>query len=223
MSTLIAIEGIDGVGKTSAIPLMQKILSSYGISVIAKPEFPLGELSERFKIALKEGLFLAEHLEMPPAASFFYMLHSEVIASAQSQKFNCDIVLADRHILTHCMYQSYFAISPSKNFHPVEILDHLTKIFNLFDLKIPALSIVLDAPLDVIFERLQTREMRCITNLEKMTLARFKTGYLELGESRIINTSIVDANRTSSQIAKSAVECILEFTGLSATSTCQKI
>lgn len=59
------IEGLEGTGKSTIIPLVVEQLKKSELSTTVKPEFPIGKLDSEFRSVLDKGLFLAQHLEMP--------------------------------------------------------------------------------------------------------------------------------------------------------------
>lgn len=204
----IAIDGADGTGKTTVIPMVAQILVERGFSIAIKPEFPPGELSKTFQDALGKGLFLAEHLEMPPAAAFFYLLHSEVLAVRDALSHRADIVMADRYLYTHALYQAYFATHDQRQFDPVRLVRILSDLFKALLLPLPDLVVVLDAPLDILVQRLAIRESRNITNSEQAVLRVFQTAYDSFVSASVCPSLMVDASGSSIELARTIADAI---------------
>lgn len=199
---LVVIEGIDGTGKTTVIPTVVQLLKDRGIVAATKQEFPLGELTNTFRDALGKGLFLAEHLRMSPAAAFFYLLHSEVTAIEQASHQRADVLLADRYLFTHAMYQAYFAVQPTQELDSIAVHDCLTDIFRILQLPLPDLVFVLDAPVEVLVGRLSLRESREISKREESILDFFRTAYRSLVSRNPSSSFLIDASMDSSAVGQ---------------------
>lgn len=212
----VVIEGIDGTGKTTVIPTVVRLLGDRGIVAATKQEFPLGELSNTFRDALGKGLFLAEHLRMSPAAAFFYLLYSEVTAIEQALHQRADVLLADRYLFTHAMYQAYFAVQPTQELDPIAVHDCLMEIFRILQLPLPDLVFVLDAPIEVLVNRLSLRESRKISKREESVLDFFRAAYRSLVLSNPSSSFLIDATMDSSavgQIIASSIASRMDMVG----------
>ncbi|MCM2450859.1 dTMP kinase [Agrobacterium vitis] len=175
-----AIEGLDGAGKSTVVPLVVQSLKDRGIRAEVKPEFPVGQLDVKFREVLDKGLFLAQHLEMPAAAAFFYLLHAEVISTKSIDWGNAQVVLADRCHITHSMYQAYFASKNPESFDVVRMLGHLEGLFADLDIALPEIIVLLDASVEEVLPRLREREAREVTADEIRVLRVFHSYYAEL-------------------------------------------
>ncbi|MEM8576738.1 MAG: deoxynucleoside kinase [Pseudomonadota bacterium] len=204
----VGIEGLDGVGKTTIIPLVVEKLKSSGIIATIKPEFPTGRLDVEFRAALNKGLFLAQHLQMPAAAAYLYLLHAEVISVHSIGLANTDVVVADRCHITHAIYQGYFT---SPNHESFSALDFLRKLENLLsDLSVPTpdFIILLDATVDDVLPRLSEREDREITNEETAILNRFHSYYDEIARARRGTVIRISSTGTPESVAVRVTEAI---------------
>lgn len=207
---LVGVEGLDGTGKSTIIPKVAKILMDRGLSISIKPEFPIGKLDSEFRSVLDKGLFLAQHLEMPAAAAFFYLLYSEVISTKKAYPNNDDIVLADRCHYTHSMYQAFFSCSNPKTFDVIKNLSILEDLLSMLEVKTADMIILLDASVDKVLPRLVKREGRDITLEETQVLENFHHFYNELYNRNKEKVVKVDATTDPDEVAYIVATAILE-------------
>lgn len=204
-----AIEGLDGAGKSTVITLVVESLQNYGIQAAVKPEFPVGRLDDKFREVLDKGLFLAQHLEIPAAAAFFYLLHAEVISTKAIEWGQADVVLADRCHITHSMYQAYFASKSSGSFDVVRMLGHLEGLFTDLDIALPEIIVLLDASVEQVLPRLREREGREITADEIRVLRVFHAYYAELADRFPKKVIKVKADAPPNLVAEEVTNLIL--------------
>jgi dTMP kinase len=209
----VALEGLEGTGKTTVIPLLADRLTRRGIRVAVKPEFPPGPLADEFAEALCGGLFIAERLGIPPAAAFFHLLHSEATALAVLAADAGDVVLADRYLYSHALYQGYFAAGPA-NFDPVRIVDAMTRLFQAIRLPLPDLVLFLDAPIETVIRRVSVREQRPIRLEEQRVLMQLHDAYHALRAVQIHPVVTIDATQSPNHIADEAAEVIMSTLAL---------
>ena len=209
----VALEGLEGTGKTTVIPFVKERLTKQGIRVAVKPEFPPGALAEEFAEALGGGLFLAEQLRIPATAAFFYLLHSEARALAALDVEDCGLVLADRYLYTHALYQGYFAVGPDM-FDPVRIVDAMTLLFHAIRLPVPDLVVLLKAPIETVVQRVATREQRPIRVEEQRVLVHLRDAYDALHAAQIQPVVTVDATRSPEQLADEIADVIISSLSL---------
>jgi thymidylate kinase len=207
-----AIEGLDGAGKSTVVPLVVEALKEHRILAVVKPEFPLGRLDEEFRKVLDKGLFLAQHLEMPAAAAFFYLLHAEVISTKSIDWDQADVVLADRCHITHTMYQAYFASKTPDSFDVVRMLNHLEGLFADLDVALPEVIVLLDASVEDVLPRLREREGREITTDEIRILRVFHGYYAELARRFPEKVIKVNAKTPPNVVAAAVTNVILAKT-----------
>jgi len=206
-SVFAALEGLDGTGKTTVLPIVAQRLRQAGLSVQVKPEFPEGDLDNEFREALQHGLFLSEHLSIAPQASFFYLLYAEALSLARCDFQEHDVVLADRSIYTHSMYQAYFSSNPRGNFDAHSVKNILKTLYVMFGIRLPDHIFILDAPIAVVLERLERREARHMTASENATLKIFGTIYKSFESER--TATMVDALQPPEQMATEIAEAIV--------------
>lgn len=207
-SIYAALEGLEGTGKTTVLPMIAGRLQHQGLRVQIKPEFPAGRLDDEFREALLNGLFLGEHLKMSPQAAFFYLLFADTFALSEVDFSGSDVVLADRCHLTQTMYQAYFASQNRESFSAERIRSTLEELYCMFGLPLPDVIFILQAPHEVLVERLQQREGRPVTPSEQKILRIFGSVYRAfLGSGRVV---AVDAQASPEQTADAIVSIITD-------------
>jgi len=206
-STFAALEGLDGTGKTTVLPMIAECLRHAGLSVQVKPEFPEGELDTEFREGLLRGLFLSEHLSIAPQASFYYLLYAETLSLARCDFEAHDVVLADRSIYTLSMYQAYFSSNPRSNFDAHRVKDILETLYHMFGIRVPDHIFILHVPTSVSLERLKRRESREMTSSEKETLHIFDSIYRSFESERTV--TMIDALQPPEQVAEEIAQAIV--------------
>ena len=214
----VGIEGLDGTGKSTIIPIIAQLLREQGLSVAIKPEFPEGKLDEELRAALTKGLFLAQHLQIPAAAAFFYLLYAELVSQEITPFDDHDIVLADRCHYTHAMYQAYFACKDPAAFDVVDVQARLEGLLSVLRVRLPDLVVMLEAPLEVVLPRLIEREGRPIKDEEVRVLQVFSECYARLAASHPQTVCRVDAIDPPRDVAVRAARLIIERYAMKRTS-----
>lgn len=203
---LIAIEGVDGVGKSSAISEISRLLDEASVEHSIKSEFPV-DVGKHISDTLKRGLFLSNHLDMTAGAAFFYLLYLEQLAMSAVRA--ADVIIADRYLYTHALYQGYFASRKDPcDFDPMPFVRSLSDLYSEIGTPLPDLVIILDAPFDVIIERLTRRERRQISAADKAIVKLFQQHYRRLAQLSIFETAIIDSNRAPSDVARDVLELL---------------
>lgn len=204
---LVVLEGIEGTGKSSLAPLVIDRLAQQGVPAVVKPEFPPTSLGQRLEENLKRSLFLSEQLGMSTAAAFFYMLHVEA-RSWELLKLTA-VVLADRYLHSHAIYQHFFATNPEHGFKPSSVLECLYHLFFLTGMPLPDLVIILDTSMEVIVRRVSEREGRGLSEVEINTLALFQNAYRDLARLSLSRTVVLDSSGNQGVLADRVVQEIL--------------
>jgi thymidylate kinase len=207
------IEGLEGTGKSTIIPLVVEQLKKSGLSTTVKPEFPIGKLDSEFRSVLDKGLFLAQHLEMPAAAAFFYLLYAEVISVKSTKPEDTDIVLADRCHFTHAIYQAHFTCEDGQTLDVVGMLDQLEGMFAILDVQLPDIVIILDASVEDVVPRLEKRERRKVTSEELPILKIFHSYYHQLAAHLPDRVLKISAKGSPEEVATNVSDAIKEKLG----------
>ncbi len=204
----IAVEGIDGTGKSTIVPqVVAELERRTSLRVALKPEFPAGRLNQEFQAALLKGLFLSEHLTIPPAAAFFYLLYAET--QNVSKLPDAEIIIADRYLHTHAIYQTHFVSQPPPC--PKTVLYCLEQLFNALRLPIAHFVFILDGPLELSIKRLTQREGRIPTCQEQKTLLTFQENYRQLASHKPGSTIMLDATWPTGELVNLIVQQTITF------------
>jgi dTMP kinase len=207
-SLYIALEGVDGTGKSTVSALVLQRLLRSGLRAQLKPEFPAHMLEAEFRSALTRSLFLADELGTSRQAAFFYLLYAEAFAVANVDFHDNQVVVADRCHYSQSMYQAYFASSPSR-FDARAVRQLIERLYFILGTPIPARVFILKTPESVYLDRLQTRECREITEREKQVLRVFGKIYDDYG--RDPGALVIDADRPPDDIADEVFDLILPW------------
>jgi thymidylate kinase len=194
----IALEGLEGTGKTTVAPLVVQRLEQEGITCQTKPEFP-GELYDsHLRDILSESLFISESLPMHPTASFFFMLYAESLASIGLDVLGSDVMIGDRCYYSIAIYQAYFAASSPQAFDAQSTRKAIHALYRTLEVPIPSRVFVLVAPLAECIRRLELREGRTTTERERGILESFSAIYRSFAAAPA--ALLVDAHRAPSEV-----------------------
>lgn len=141
---LITLEGIDGSGKTTAVPHIKSYLKSKGIKVITTKAPGGSVIGPHIKDALAENI-------TPEAETLLFLAALELVAAytilpaLNSGKW----VICDRYIHSALAYQGYGKKIP---------IHHIVQIItSMFPACLPDLTIYFDVSIETAKERLQKR------------------------------------------------------------------
>jgi dTMP kinase len=190
VTSFIALEGIDGSGKTTQAALLYEFLSNNGITSILTKEpggTPLGlSISEFIKsnngtTALAESLLFnadrAEHVE-------------KVIRPALS---NGSHIICDRFVGSTLAYQGYGRGIPLEKL--VALCDEACQ--GLY----PTINILLDIPVHTLDSRRSADNRDAIEASGAPFLDRVRNGYLELANKNSCQWAIVDGSQSITKIS----------------------
>jgi thymidylate kinase len=195
----IALEGLEGTGKTTVAPLVMQRLRQEGITCQSKPEFPRELCDSYLRDALSDSLFISESLPMHPVVSFFFMLYAESLASMGPDVLESDVTIGDRCYYSIAIYQAYFAASSPQAFDPQSTRNAIHALYRTLEVPMPSRVFVLDAPLGECVRRLEGRERRMMSERECGILESFSAIYRSFA---IAPEAIrVDAHRAPSEVA----------------------
>lgn len=183
----VAIEGIDGVGKTAVAERLVEELRKRGYDVVL--------VKEPYVKAIKEYLY--KHDVDPDAEAYLFaadriILQTEVVVPALRQG---KIVVSDRSLYASIAYQGARGL-------PREFVEALNKSF-----RPPDLVILLDAPVEVALERAKGPRTKF---RDPELLGRARKLFLELAESERGRFVVVDATKPLEEVVKEALEAVLE-------------
>ncbi|MFN3384378.1 MAG: dTMP kinase [Archaeoglobaceae archaeon] len=187
---LIAIEGIDGVGKTTIALHLRKFLSnlSYDCVVLKEPsESVYGE-----KIRSSEQRLSAEEELQLFILDREIDVKERILPALRSGK----IVIMDRYYYSNIAYQSCRGIDAEK----------IREMNEKFAPK-PDLVIILDVSVDVALQRIKNRK-KLTAFEEKEYLEKVRQRFLEIADDR---TVIVNAGDELEKVKKKVEEVVLNF------------
>lgn len=187
MSKFITIEGIEGVGKSTAVSTIREYLSNQGIDVVVTREPGGTEISEQIRQVL-----LAHHAEkMSQDTELLLMFASRAQHIAQVIKPALESnqwVLCDRFTDSSYAYQGG---GRELGFERIATLESWVQ----GDLR-PDCTILLDAPVDLAMSRAKKRDELDRIELEQHHFfERTRQAFLELAELHPERYHIVDASQ----------------------------
>jgi dTMP kinase len=198
--TLVAIEGLDGAGKTTQVSLLASALST--VDVVSFPRYDTF-FGRRIR-ALLDGLegVSAETVD-PRSMALWYAL--DRLQWARDWKPRDDgVVILNRYTLSNAVYQS--ARSGEDLFDWVLRLE-----FEELDLPRPDVTVVLDVPPEVSRTRVVSRDGDGdVYERSRALLARVRDGYLAAAR-RLPNVVVVPAIGPPDEVHAAVLEALKPF------------
>lgn len=194
MCLFIDIEGIDGVGKSTVIRHVAEELKGRGylIHVTSEPsESVIGQFIRRS--------VLAGGAKVDPSALTLLFAADRVIHYATVIKPKLSegyLVITERYIESSLAYQGAQGV-------PINWIIEVNSMVNK-----PDLTIILDAPLEVVMSRLTNRGMLEYFERNIDLLRRAREIYLR--RARELNYPVIDASRSINQVVKEVLTLIEE-------------
>jgi dTMP kinase len=202
MIRFITFEGGDGTGKTTQLKALENYLTARGLSCISTREPGGTSLGKLIRQVLLEA---GKQPIASPTELFLYLadraqhVHEIIISAIQQGK----IVLCDRHTDSTLAYQGY------GRGIDLTLLRSLNEIANA-GIK-PDLTFLLDCPVHIGLSRTDQRKFQLASGpnredrFEKEDVQfheRVRAGFLELAQAEPRRFRIVDASRSSEEVAK---------------------
>lgn len=187
---LIAIEGIDGAGKTTQSEILEKKLTEKGYVVVGLHEPTEGRWGKKIKELAKNG---RRRIKPETELDYFYFdrledVRNNINPSLKEKK----IVIMDRYYLSSVAYQGARGLSP----------DHIEKT-NKMIAPIPDVTIILDLDPDVALTRIKHKRNMTPNHFErKKYLDQVRKVFLKQFRNRP-NVKIIngDSNRSIPTVA----------------------
>ncbi len=200
---IFAFEGIDGSGKTTQVQKIVHRLTSMGISVfVSKAIKGEGENSKQLIFSLMEAFDFQKN---SIATMFlFQALHSKQYEEAKKALEEGKIVLADRWNASFWVYH--------QNFGPLKQKPEILKVFDeiAFQGLRPAITFLLDLPVEIALERKRLQRRRIIDLFEQEEVEIYKKAreaYLKMANSSS-SWVVLDATRPISEVNQKVWEII---------------
>jgi dTMP kinase len=175
---LIAIEGIDGAGKTTFAKALYETFKKRGINCIFSCEPTSGPFGEKIKSALIKKESNPQDLRLLFLKDRKWHVEKIILPALEAQKW----IILDRYYPSNLAYQS------SQGLPLKELL-----IENETIAPIPDLVIYLDLPLEVAFKRIGNREKRLTIFEKREFLERVTETYKKC--LKLFNYLIIDATK----------------------------
>ncbi len=192
---LIAIEGIDGSGKTTQSKLLFKALKERGYNVVLSHEPTEGRFGREIREKLRRN-----HIAPEKAYELFVMDRKEHIENKIKPALdNGAIVIIDRYFISTIAYQGAAGVSISKILE-----DH--KQFA----PIPDLVIILDIPVEEADKRLSNKSKDLFEN-NMNYLRKVREIYLNMKNFLNTNIIIINALRPVEEIHKEILNHVLKI------------
>lgn len=173
-STLIILEGPSGTGKTTIQKALHTYLSQQGLDVEMLPEFSHSPLGQKLR---EESLF---GVPLPPylvelSGAFAYLSDKLYLLEEAAQASN-RIFIMDRFIISQAILGSYFTAELASR---QLLLNLIREIYYLIQNKFSAKSrlFILEAPPEIIAERLEKRLQRELQDTEKTFIRENREAY----------------------------------------------
>ncbi len=187
---LIAIEGIDGSGKTTIANYLSKLLKGMGYDVVVLKEpsdseygKKLKELNTRLPPEEECKLFLLDRIED---------VRNNILPALKSGK----IVIMDRYYLSNIAYQSARGLDPEK-----------IRMENEKIAPKPDLTIILDLDPEVALERIKSRGV--FSPFERLEYLReVRRNFLRFADDRSV---IIDASKSLDEVKREVEKVIQRF------------
>ena len=197
----ITLEGIEGVGKSTAIEVVRRVLEDKGRDVIITREpggTPIGE-------KVRDILLSAQNNEMSPVSELFLLLaaraqHLAEVVSPALASGKC--VVCDR------FFDATFAYQGAGRGLDISIIKSATDLISPFF--IPTLTLLLDAPVEVGFQRIKNRgHTDRFEEQNRVFFERIRASYLNRARLEPKRFCVIDASQSLGEVSNS-VELILQ-------------
>ncbi|EZQ02401.1 thymidylate kinase [Candidatus Acidianus copahuensis] len=183
---LIAIEGIDGSGKTTLANSLEKELNNRGISALSTHEPFTKEITEMIRI---------QGWKDPVVLTLLFAADRAIHLSWISTR-NEKIIILDRYIYSTIAYQSTMGLDDK---WIISVNEKFPK---------PQLTILLDLPEEIALKRIKKNDSFNFS--EKINLlGKIRKKYIELSNDG--KTIILDATETAETLTKKATDAVLDL------------
>ena len=197
----ITLEGIEGVGKSTAIQVVRRVLEDKGRDVIITREPGGTAIGEK----VRDILLSTQNNEMSPVSELFLLLaaraqHLAEVVSPALASGKC--VVCDR------FFDATFAYQGAGRGLDISIIKSATDLISPFF--IPTLTLLLDAPVAVGFQRIKNRgHTDRFEEQNRVFFERIRASYLNRARLEPKRFCVIDASQSLGEVSNS-VELILQ-------------
>ena len=197
----ITLEGIEGVGKSTAIQVVRRVLEDKGRDVIITREPGGTAIGEK----VRDILLSTQNNEMSPVSELFLLLaaraqHLAEVVSPALASGKC--VVCDR------FFDATFAYQGAGRGLDTSIIKSATELISPFF--VPTLTLLLDAPVEVGFERIENRgHTDRFEEQNKVFFERIRASYLNRARLEPKRFCVIDASQSLGEVSNS-IELILQ-------------
>ena len=196
----ITLEGIEGVGKSTAIQVVKRVLEEMGRDVVITREPGGTAIGEK----VRDILLSTQNDAMSPVSELFLLLaaraqHLSEVVSPSLVSGKC--VVCDR------FYDATFAYQGAGRGLDTSIIKSATELISPFF--VPTLTLLLDAPVEVGFKRIENRgHTDRFEEQNKVFFERIRASYLNRARLEPMRFCVIDASQSLGEVGNS-IELIL--------------
>jgi dTMP kinase len=198
----ITVEGVEGVGKSTSLAVLQRILTAAGLTVVLTREPGGTELGER----IREWVLNGAHGALSPEVEALLMF------AARAHHLRTVIVPAlERGAWVVCdrFTDATFAYQGGGRGAPAKLLGCLKDAVHQ-GLE-PDLTLLLDAPVEVGLARIGGREPDHFEREQRPFFERVRSAYLRLAQDEPQRFSVVDAARARELVDRDIEDALRRF------------
>lgn len=199
MPNFITVEGIDGVGKSTAVAAMQTYLESVNLNVQVvrqNKDTPLARKIRAF-ISCDDAFDTS-----PTTFAFLFCasINDSIEKLIEPAHMNGKIVISDRYTMSTRVYQ-----------HESKYIDKVCDIIE--NQLMPDLIFVLDAPPDIVTARILKRNevTDAIESTDDDVLNNRRKGFMRHARINGKNTHVIDASGTAEYVAEQIINVLKRY------------
>ena len=197
----ITLEGIEGVGKSTAIQVVKRILEEKGRDVVITREPGGTAIGEK----VRDILLSTQNNAMSSVSELFLVLAaraqhlSEVVSPA---------LVSGKYVVCDRFFDATFAYQGAGRGLDTSIIKSATELISPFF--VPTLTLLLDAPVEVGFKRIENRgHTDRFEEQNKVFFERIRTSYLNRARLEPKRFCVIDASQSLGEVSNS-IKLILQ-------------
>ena len=197
----ITLEGIEGVGKSTAIQVVKRVLEEKGRDVVITREPGGTAIGEK----VRDILLSTQNEAMSPVSELFLLLAaraqhlSEVVSPA---------LVSGKYVVCDRFFDATFAYQGAGRGLDTSTIKSATELISPFF--VPTLTLLLDAPVEVGFKRIENRgHTDRFEEQNKVFFERIRASYLNRARLEPKRFCVIDASQSLGEVSNS-IELILQ-------------